>query len=90
MLKGVKALCEGSKSAGNHHRVGNKFFYHGNNVCTVDHIEKTFHLDSCGWGGHSSTTRTLNSYKEFFSGRGYREIWEIFSSVAGYKNPATT
>lgn len=74
MLKSVRDLCRGAKSRGNHTRDGEKFYYHGNCVCKVSHLHRTFHLDDCGWGGHSSTTRTLNSYREFFRMVGYKEV----------------
>ena len=50
------------------------FTYHGNIVCQVDALTKTFKLDDCGYKGYSSTTRCLNGYREFFSGKGYREL----------------
>lgn len=73
MLKGVRDLCNGATSRGNHTRKGSKFYYHGNCVCVVNHASKTFTVDACGWDGYSSTTRTLNSYREFFNKAGYVE-----------------
>lgn len=83
MLKSVEKLIiannKGIKSAkaGNHsfERIGNvaKFYYHGNCVCKVVYKNdnpNTFDVfyDDCGWGGHSSTSRTLSSYASYFGG----------------------
>lgn len=50
------------------------FYYHGNCVCIVDDIDKTFELNSCGWGGAPSTKNCLAGYREAFTNRGYKEI----------------
>ena len=50
------------------------FYYHGNCVCVVDDIDKTFELNDCGWGGAPSTKNCLAGYREAFTNRGYKEI----------------
>lgn len=52
-----------------------QFFYHGNQVCEANFLHGLFFLDDCGWGRHSSTTRTLNGYRQYFSTLdGMREV----------------
>ena len=78
MLKSIQQLiecaeCNGyrRKTIGNHSMkvVGDtiKYYYHGNNVCTVNKTTNKVTYDDCGWGGHSSTTRCLNSYREYYN-----------------------
>ena len=50
------------------------FYYHGNLVCTVDDIDKTFELDDCGYGGCISTKNCLAGYRELLTDKGYTEI----------------
>lgn len=77
MLKSVKKLVEAatighldSLSLGNHSfstRYNKWYFrYHGSAVCVVDPIDGTVLYDNCGYYT-SSTTRTINSYREAFS-----------------------
>ena len=67
-----------NKTVGNHKvRVtpaGRYFSYHNNVVCKVNDNKKEFALDDCGWAGKSSTTRTLNCYKQYFTALGYTEV----------------
>lgn len=42
------------------------FMYHGNCVCEVDKVTNTATYSYCGWKGSSSTTRTINSYINYF------------------------
>lgn len=67
-----------NKTVGNHGvRVtpaGRYFSYHNNVVCKVNDNKKEFVLDDCGWTGKSSTTRTLNCYKKYFTSLGYTEV----------------
>lgn len=67
-----------NKTVGNHGvRVtpaGRYFSYHNNVVCKVNDNKKEFSLDDCGWTGKSSTTRTLNCYKRYFTSLGYTEV----------------
>lgn len=46
-----------------------KFF--GNPVCIVWDDLKKYHLDDCGYSHSPSTSRTLGSYKQYFSSIGY-------------------
>lgn len=61
-----------------------KFFYHGNCVCEVNHSKRTFKLDDCGYGGCNSTIRTLNDYRKHFIGVGYTEIFSNESDMIDY------
>lgn len=67
-----------NKCVGNHGvRVtpaGRVFLYHNNEVCKVNDNKKEFTLDDCGWAGKSSTIRTLNCYKSYFTSLGYTEV----------------
>ena len=67
-----------NKCLGNHGvRVtpaGRYFSYHNNVVCKVNDNKKEFALDDCGYSGKSSTTRTLNCYKKYFTSLGYTEV----------------
>ena len=80
MMKSLKLLVKSfwNYSVGNHSVTvdGDKryFRYHGNIVCKVNDDAKTFVLDDCGYSGYSSTTRTLNDYRKYFSDIGYIEI----------------
>lgn len=81
-MKGLERLVNSdiNRTLGNHMVEVNeveeirKFKYHYNTVCVVYDSEKTFYLDDCGWGGHSSTTKTLNNYRQYFEGLGYTQI----------------
>ena len=46
------------------------FYYHGNPVCVVNLHARTFALDHCGFDT-SSTTRTLNAYRDELIARGF-------------------
>ena len=50
------------------------FYYHGNCVCVVDDIDKTFELDDCGWGGAPSTKNCLAGYRKLLTSMGYKEL----------------
>lgn len=50
------------------------FYYHGNCVCIVDDIDKTFELNDCGWGGSRSTKLCLAGYRTLLTSQGYKEI----------------
>ena len=50
------------------------FYYHGNCVCVVDDIDKTFELNDCGWGDHPSTKNCLAGYRKLLTSQGYKEI----------------
>lgn len=43
------------------------FYYHENLVCIVNDEDKTFELDDCGWGSHSSTKDCLAGYRKYFA-----------------------
>lgn len=79
-MKAIDNLVEArtNKCIGNHGvRVtpaGRYFTYHNNVVCKANDNNKSFVLDDCGWGGKSSTTRTLNEYRKHFTSLGYTEI----------------
>lgn len=88
MMKGLEKLVKSSTdmTVGNHrvefirgnvkdveHTVRG-FFYHNNCVCVANDTLKKFHLDSCGYSGYSSTTRTLNDYRKHFLSEGYKEF----------------
>ena len=79
-MKSIDNLVEArtNKTVGNHRvRVtpaGRYFSYHNNVVCKVNDNKKEFSLDDCGWTGKSSTTRTLNCYKRYFTSLGYTEV----------------
>lgn len=79
-MKAIDNLVEArtNKCVGNHGvRVtpsGRYFSYHNNVVCKVNDNKKEFALDDCGWTGKSSTTRTLNCYKKYFTSLGYTEV----------------
>ena len=76
MLASVKKLIYayncGRKSAkyGNHSfQQDNRkayFMYHGNCICEVDKATNKAIYSYCGWSGSSSTTRSINSYKDYF------------------------
>lgn len=82
MMKGLAFLLTRGYNAsyGNHsvEYVGDvrRFRYHNNIVCIVNDKTKVFKLDDCGWAGYSSTTRTLNDYRKYFTKQGYEEIKE--------------
>ena len=46
------------------------FYYHGNPVCVLNFDTKSFKLDHCGYKT-SSTTRTLNAYRDELTARGF-------------------
>ena len=46
------------------------FYYHLSRVCVVDTSTQTFKLDHCGYHT-SSTTRTLNAYRDELTARGF-------------------
>ena len=79
-MKAIDNLVEArtNKTVGNHGvRVtpARRYFsYHNNVVCKVNDNKKEFALDDCGWTGKSSTTRTLNCYKRYFTSLGYTEV----------------
>lgn len=50
------------------------FYYHGNCVCVVDDIDKTFELNDCGWGGAPSTKNCLAGYRKLLESMGYKEL----------------
>lgn len=50
------------------------FYYHGNCVCVVDDIDKTFELNDCGWGGSRSTKICLAGYRALLTSMGYKQI----------------
>lgn len=50
------------------------FYYHGNCVCVVDDIDKTFELDDCGWGAHKSTKICLAGYRQLLESMGYKQL----------------
>lgn len=52
------------------------FYYHGNNVCTVDDENKTYELSFCGWYT-ISTKHCLAGYRQYFSNIGYTQINQI-------------
>ena len=74
MLKSVSNLIRdykaGKKKAtyGNHWMQvtenGVKFYYHATAICTVENGNVTY--DAGQWAGSSSTTRAINSYKQYF------------------------
>lgn len=47
-----------------------EFYYHLNRVCVVNLNTKSFKLDHCGYKT-SSTTRTLNAYRDELTARGF-------------------
>jgi len=49
------------------------FYYHGNCVCVVDDIDKTFELNDCGWGGARSTKICLAGYRALLNSMGYKQ-----------------
>ena len=75
MLKSVEKLIRdykaGKKKAtyGNHWMVvtnlGVKFYYHNTAICVVDNAGNVTY-DAGQWAGSSSTTRAINSYKQYF------------------------
>lgn len=77
MLKAVENLIhdanKGKKSAkyGNHRMEQTEkyifYYYHNNCVCKVNKSTGKAVFDTCGYDGYSSTTRTLNSYKEIYN-----------------------
>lgn len=79
-MKAIDILVEErtNKCIGNHGikitPAGWVFLYHNNEVCKVNNNNKEFSLDDCGWAGKSSTTRTLNCYKRYFTSLGYTEV----------------
>lgn len=79
-MKAIDNLVEArtNKTVGNHgvrvNPAGRYFSYHNNVVCKVNDNKKEFSLDDCGWAGKSSTTRTLNCYKRYFTSLGYTEV----------------
>ena len=76
MLKSVEKLVQaaryGKKKAtyGNHSMEQVEkyifYYYHNNCVCKVDKTTGKAVFDTCGYDGYSSTTRTINSYKEVY------------------------
>lgn len=46
------------------------FYGHSGRVCTVDLSTRTFKLNRCGYDT-SSTTRTLNAYRDELTARGF-------------------
>lgn len=46
------------------------FYYHGNPVCVLNFDTKSFKLDHCGYKT-SSTSRTLNAYRDELTARGF-------------------
>ena len=70
----VKANLQGLINDNWNTPAGRYFSYHNNVVCKVNDNKKEFSLDDCGWTGKSSTTRTLNCYKRYFTSLGYTEV----------------
>ena len=76
MLKVVKELTsnylECNKKIGNHKRIINNkdnsidFIYHSTIICKLFPSFKKIIINNGGWNT-SSTTRTINSYKEIFN-----------------------
>lgn len=77
MLKSVEKLVNGvAKRVGNHSvetdcQGIDRFKYHGNVVCIVNHSLRNFELHHCGFSSSSSTSRALNSYEKYFKDAGY-------------------
>lgn len=81
-MKAIKTLLEAAFNgvatafSGNHcfKRVPDKnevvFYYHLSPVCVLDLDTKSFKLDHCGFDT-SSTTRTLNAYRDELTARGF-------------------
>lgn len=79
MLKSVQALVEHALTGNQMYcHIGNhscdepvlsyrKFYYHNACVCIIDTEDKTVMFDNCDWNT-SSTTRTINSYRQAFTG----------------------
>ena len=61
------------------------FYYHGNCVCVVDDIDKTFELNACGWEGAPSTKNCLAGYRNLLKSLGYKEINPIIIFNYEYK-----
>ena len=79
MLKTCIKLAEASSDIklGNH-RVeytpsGRDFIYYWTVICSTNDSKRTFKTNDGGWGT-SSTTRAINSYRAYFTGKGYKEI----------------
>jgi hypothetical protein len=81
-MKAIKTLTEvafngvATASTGNHGFIRDKgrnvivFYYHLSPVCVLNLDTKTFRLDDCGYKT-SSTTRTLNAYRDELTARGF-------------------
>lgn len=76
MLKAVENLIYAANTGKKSARQGNHsmeqvekyifYYYHNNCVCKVNKTTGKAVFDTCGWDGYSSTTRTINSYKEVY------------------------
>ena len=81
-MKTIDKLCASEKSmkSGNHmllvYPEQRLYYYFDNCVCSVFPKRKECFISHCGWGGHSSTTRTLNSYSRFYKELGYTVLNE--------------
>ena len=78
MLASVEKLISAYRNGKKKMKIGNhrlevdnegvaRFYYHWTAICTVDPNKGTVVYDDGGYSGYSSTTRALNSYKEFFN-----------------------
>lgn len=77
MLKSVEKLVQAARYGKKLAKYGNHsmkqtdshiyYYYHGNCVCLVNKATGKAVFDTCGYDGYSSTTRTLNSYREIYS-----------------------
>ena len=91
MLRAVEKLTAAafagiqSMTIGNHSFTKEKdifvFRYHWSEICTVDPVRRYVFYDDCGFKT-SSTTRSINSYKEMF--RDYEEVNRtVFDNLKG-------
>ena len=78
MLRAVEKLVSAYRDGKKKMKIGNhrlevdnngvaRFYYHRTAVCTVNPNSGGVVYDDGGYSGYSSTTRTLNSYREFFN-----------------------
>ena len=79
MLKCVYQLASGKRQKVGNHEVVKEgsfifhFFHYWTEICTADVLNKTFKVNHGGYYT-SSTTRAINSYREYFTSKGFEEV----------------